>query len=298
MVTVLSTANPRHDAGAAAARTCADNTGAGNAEPLVVNGVTVSAKVIAAEVQNHAAPKNQPGIAWRKAANAIAMRTLLLQEASKRGIRPEPAEVGPGRFETEEEALIRSLLEVAVEVSLPTEDEIRAEWSRDPKRFRAPPLWEVSHILCACDPRNEDERNAAFTRAMSLAAGVKSDPQGFARLASAHSDCGSRTSGGALGQLGPGDTVPEFEAALREMKEGEITSEPMLTRHGWHVIRLDAIAEGAVLPYETVRSKIAEAMEKAAWARSAREFADRLVASARISGAGIGNRTQGETRAR
>ena len=85
MVTVLSTANPRHDAGASTVRTGADNP-----EPLVVNGVTVPTKVIAAEVQNHAAPKNQPGLAWRKAANAVAMRTLLLQEAKQRGIRPEP----------------------------------------------------------------------------------------------------------------------------------------------------------------------------------------------------------------
>ena len=289
MVTVLETASRRHDAGASAARTGADNP-----EPLVVNGVTVPAKVIAVEMQNHAAPGNQPGIAWRKAANAVAMRTLLLQEARQREIRPEQVEVGPGRFETEEEALIRSLLEVAVEVSPPTEDEIRAEWARDPERFRAPPLWEISHILCACEPRNEDERKAAFTRAKSLVARVEGDPQGFARLASGHSDCGSKTSGGALGQLGPGDTVPEFEAALREMKEGEVTSEPVLTRHGWHVIRMDAIAEGAVLPFDTVRSKIADAMEKAAWARSAREFADRLVTSARISGAEIGNRAPGE----
>ncbi|MCB1465800.1 MAG: peptidylprolyl isomerase [Rhizobiaceae bacterium] len=289
MVTVLETASRRHDAGASAARTGADNP-----EPLVVNGVTVPAKVIAVEMQNHAAPGNQPGIAWRKAANAVAMRTLLLQEARQREIRPEQVEVGPGRFETEEEALIRSLLEVAVEVSPPTEDEIRAEWARDPERFRAPPLWEISHILCACEPRNEDERKAAFTRAKSLVARVEGDPQGFARLASAHSDCGSKTSGGALGQLGPGDTVPEFEAVLRGMKEGEITSKPVLTRHGWHVIRMDAIAEGAALPYETVRSKIADAMEKAAWARSAREFADRLVTSARISGAEIGNRAPGE----
>ncbi len=289
MVTVLSTVTPREGVDASTARMEADNPA-----PLVVNGVTVPAKVVAAEAQNHAAPKNQPEIAWRKAANAVAMRTLLLQEARRRGIRPEPAEVGQGRFETEEEALIRGLLDAAVEVSPATEDEIRAEWARNPERFRAPPLWEVSHILCACDPRSEDERDAAFVRAANLTARAEDDPKGFARLASAHSDCGSKTSGGALGQLGPGDTAPEFEAALREMKEGEITSEPVLTRYGWHVIRMDAIAEGAALPFETVRSKIADAMEKTAWARNAREFAERLVASAQISGAELGNRTQGE----
>ena len=71
---------------------------------LVVNGEVVPHAAVAAEVQNHDAPKGKPGNAWRKAANAVAVRTLLLQEARRRGLSAEPAEVGPGRFETEEEA--------------------------------------------------------------------------------------------------------------------------------------------------------------------------------------------------
>lgn len=262
---------------------------------LVVNGETVPHAVVANEAQNHSAPAGKPGIAWRKAANAVAMRTLLLQEARKRGVDAEPQEVGPGRFETEEEALIRSLLDDTVEVAQPTEAEIHAEWARGPERFRTPPLWEVSHILCACDPRNNKERDAAQLRAKDIAARVADRPQGFARLASDVSDCGSKASGGALGQLGPGDTVPEFEDALRKMSEGEITAEPVLTRHGWHVIRMDAIAEGAVLPFDVVRPKITEAMEKAAWTRNAREFVDQLVATAQISGAELGRHANGQT---
>lgn len=257
---------------------------------LVVNGETVPHAEVAAEVQNHSAPKGKPGVAWRKAARAVAMRRLLLQEARRRGIVAEPAEVGPGRFETDEEALIRGLLETAVDIAEPDEAAIRAEWQRDPTRFRAPPLWEVSHILVACDPRDEQATGAARGLAVDLAARAAADPanpRAFARLAAEHSDCGSKANGGALGQLGPGDTVPEFEAALRGLGEGEITPEPVLSRHGWHIIRMDAVAEGAVLPFEAVRGKIAVAMEKAAWAHAARDFANQLVESAEISGADL-----------
>ena len=111
---------------------------------LIVNGETVPHALVAAEAQNHSAPKGKPGIAWRKAANAVAIRTLLLQEARRCDLSADPAEVGPGRFETEEEALIRGLLETAVETVRPTAEDIRAEWARDPSCFRAPPLWEVS----------------------------------------------------------------------------------------------------------------------------------------------------------
>jgi peptidyl-prolyl cis-trans isomerase C len=254
---------------------------------LVVNGETVPHALVAAEVQNHEAPKGKPGIAWRKAVNAVAIRTLLLQEARARGIPAEPAEVGPGRFETEEEALIRGLLEAAVEAEPPSEDAIRAEWARDPSRFRAPPLWEVSHILLACDPRDDAAREGLRPRAAELAAQAIANPASFPRLARETSDCGSKGSGGALGQLGPGDTVPELEAALRGLGDGEITAEPVLTRHGWHVIRMDARAEGAVLPFEAMRPRIAEAMEKAAWTRAARAFVDGLVTRAEIAGADL-----------
>ena len=87
---------------------------------LVVNGESVPSSVIAEEAQNHEAPKGKPGIAWRKAANAVAVRTLLLQEGRRRGIDTQAQEVEPGRFETDEEALIRGLLDKAVTVEPPT----------------------------------------------------------------------------------------------------------------------------------------------------------------------------------
>ncbi len=254
---------------------------------LVVNGEKVPHPVVAAEAQNHEAPRGKPGLAWRKAANAVAVRTLLLQEARRRGIAAEQQPTGPGRIETEEEALVRTLLDNVVEVTAPGEDAIRAEWARDPSRFSSPPLWEVSHILCACDPSDEKAREEARARADVLTREALSRPKRFAALAGEHSECGSKNSGGALGQLGPGDTVPEFEAALRHLLEGEITAEPVLTRHGWHIIRMDAIDPGRELPYEAVRPKIAEAMEKVAWAQAARAFVAGLVETAEITGADL-----------
>jgi peptidyl-prolyl cis-trans isomerase C len=251
---------------------------------LIVNGELVPHALVAAETQNQDAPKGKPGIAWRKAANAVAIRTLLLQEAGSRGIEAEPQEVGPGRFETEEEALIRGLLEQAIDVVAPTQEDIMSEWGKDPTRFRTAPLWEVSHILCGCDPRDVSARTKTLARAKGLLALVQGNPKSFAALAARESDCGSRSSGGSLGQLGPNDTVPEFEAALRQLSEGEMPPEPVLTRHGYHIIRLDAVALGKVLPFEAVRGKIAEAMEKAAWARQSRSFIAQLIAASDIKG--------------
>jgi peptidyl-prolyl cis-trans isomerase C len=126
----------------------------------------------------------------------------------------------------------------------------------------------------------------AEARAKAVLARLDGDAMGFT-LATRESDCGSKAQGGHLGQLGPGDTVPEFEAALRVLTEGQMTPAPILSRHGWHIIRLNAIAPGQVLPYQAVRPKIAQALEKAAWARASRDFIERLARGAQITGASL-----------
>lgn len=251
---------------------------------LIVNGELVPHSCVAAEVQNHHAPSGKPGLAWRKAAKAIAVRTLLLQEAQQRGLDTDPQEVAPGQVETKEEALIRGLLQEAIVPKAPSEDDVHQEWQKDPQRFRAPPLWEVSHILVACDPRDKEATETARLKAVKIAEQAQANPKAFANLAKEVSDCGSKSEGGFLGQLSPGDTVPEFEQILHGLSEGQITSEPMLTRHGYHIVRLDAVAWGETLPFESVRHKIAHALEKAAWTKAAQNYVAQLIEAAEITG--------------
>ena len=251
---------------------------------VYVNDTKIASAAIAAEAQNHAAPQGKPGLAWRMAARALIMRELLFQEADRLGIEEPPSDLGQGRRETEEEARIRGLLDVVIDNTAPAEDAVREVWARDPDRYRAPTLWEVSHILCAADPANESALAQAKLKADVLTAEVTKTPKSFGRIAKAESECSSSAEGGVLGQLGPGDTVPEFETVLRVLSEGEITSQPILTRFGYHIVRLDACAHGRVLPFESVRPKLAEAMEKADWTKAVQSYTKSLVAAANITG--------------
>jgi len=251
---------------------------------VVVNGETISRASIAAEAQFHPAPKGKPGFAWHAAARALAVRTLLVQEARRQELVAVPDDLGEGRRETDEDALIRALIEAELAGTPLDEARLHEAWVKNPAHFRSPPLWEVSHILCACDPANPVAKADALARAGSLATRLRADPGAFARLASEESDCGSGSRGGSLGQIGPGDTLPEFEAALRGLEEGQVTADPVLTRHGWHLIRLDAVAEGRELPYAAARPRLAEAMEKVNWTRVSHELVTRLIAAAEIRG--------------
>jgi peptidyl-prolyl cis-trans isomerase SurA len=60
----------------------------------------------------------------------------------------------------------------------------------------------------------------------------------FGTLASAISeDSGSAVNGGDLDWMGPGSFVPEFEAELARLKDGEM-SEPFRTNFGWHLVQV------------------------------------------------------------
>lgn len=251
---------------------------------ITVNGRVIPAAAIAEEAQLHPAPKGKPGLAWRAAARALALRQLMLEEAGARGIEARPQEAEPGRVETPEEALVRGLIEAAVSPVAVEEVDLRATYDANPDRFRAPSLFEAAHILIPAAESDEEGRERARLLAERLIGQLTERPERFAALAAEHSACESRSSGGFLGQIGPGETVPEFEAVLRSLPEGTITPEPVGTRYGFHVIRLDARAEGEVLPFEAVLPRLRAAAEKAAWVRAARDFAEALLAGAEVTG--------------
>ena len=59
----------------------------------------------------------------------------------------------------------------------------------------------------------------------------------FAEMARVHSDDASAGRGGELDWVYPGDTVPDFERAMQELKVGEI-SQPVRTPFGYHLIQV------------------------------------------------------------
>src|SRR6266567_1783975 len=85
---------------------------------VAVNEAVIASADIAREVQNHEGAS--PIIAWEAATRALVVRELLSQRALALGLVAEPRSEN-GLRETDEEALIRMLLEA--EVKTPTAEE-------------------------------------------------------------------------------------------------------------------------------------------------------------------------------
>jgi peptidyl-prolyl cis-trans isomerase SurA len=93
----------------------------------------------------------------------------------------------------------------------------------------------VRHILMK--PNELDDDETVRQKLDKIRDRIKKG-EDFAGIASTTSeDPGSAPDGGDLGWTGPGTFVPEFDKAIADLKETEI-SEPFKTRYGWHIVQM------------------------------------------------------------
>lgn len=245
-----------------------------------INGVAIPRDDIARETQNHPAAK--PIDAWKSAARALAIRELLKQEAERLRVEAEPLADDEGRRETGEEARMRALVEREVQTPSADKESCQRYYEKNRRRFRSADLHEVSHILIACTAG--EARAQALEIAQGAIARLQEAPGDFAALAQLHSACPSREVGGSLGQIGPGQTVAEFERALTGMEPGVVHPQPVESRYGFHVVRVDRRIEGRQLPFELVQERIAGFLDESVRRTAIRQYIALLAGRARIEG--------------
>jgi peptidyl-prolyl cis-trans isomerase C len=229
-------------------------------------GFDLPEAAVAAELQYH--PAASLDESRDKAVLALTVRELLARRAVELGL----LDAG-----SSDEALIvaaiEEVLESEIAVAPPSEAECEAWYATNSERVRSPDLFDAAHILFAADPADPAAREAARSAAAAAIAEIDAAPARFETIAKERSACPSGASGGHLGQIVRGSTVPEFETYLFSLEEGEMCPEPVASRYGFHVVRLNRRAAGRVLPFSAVRPRVARAVEDLAW-RAA--FADHL----------------------
>ena len=241
-----------------------------------VNGVLIESEAMALELQYH--PAAEQSEAMFLAAQALVIRELLQQRGAELGL-----EVEAGVGESQEEALIRTLIER--EVPVPEADEQACEhfYSSNLSRFVSAPLLAARHILLDCAPDDIEDRISKREAADALLVQLKADPQRFTELALSHSSCPSKEHGGALGQLSKGQTVPEFERQLFRQQQG-LVGQPLESRYGFHVVYVDQRIEGVQLPYDAVAQDIRRELYQRVWQKAVAQYLQTLVGAADIQG--------------
>lgn len=255
-----------------------------NAKSIIVsvNGIVIPRDDITREVQHHPAPT--PVAAWKEAARALAIRELLLQEGRRLGLTGESLTDSEGRRETGEDALIRALIECEVKTPEPDKESCRRYYENNRHRFRSSDIYEASHILFSAPDNEPTVFSRAREKARKVLAELNAQPDRFTELARLHSACPSGEQGGNLGQITSGQTTPAFERALVSLRAGTISKEPITTRYGFHIIRLDRKIEGRKLSFELVAARIAAYLAESSGRRAVAQYIARLAARSQISG--------------
>jgi peptidyl-prolyl cis-trans isomerase C len=110
------------------------------------------------------------------------------------------------------------------------------------------------------------------------------EPERFAAVAAEMSNCPSGQHGGNLGQIGRGDTVPEFEKTVFRLGPTGLLRELIKTRHGFHIVAIDQRIPGKRLPFEMVRDDIANRLGTLVEEKALRQYISVLAGQADIQG--------------
>jgi peptidyl-prolyl cis-trans isomerase C len=239
--------------------------------PVYVGETLIHEDDIAREMQHH--PAEEIAEAWHEAAKSLALRELLLQQASRLKLDDI----------ADEEDRIARVLELELDVPDPSEPDCERFYASNPARFCSPTLMAVSHILLAAAPDDVQERMRQEEAGQHLLSSLLEGRSQFAALAKQYSACESRHQGGSLGQISKGQTVEEFERPVLTLREG-LNPELIETRYGWHLVRVDQRIDGEQLPYEHVKPQIRQYLSESVTRRAFRQYLQVLAVETGVEG--------------
>lgn len=168
-------------------------------------------------------------------------------------------EANPARFTTAPKVKLDYLqLDIAdLEASIPvTEEQLRAMFEERKSGLFQPEQRAAAHILIAVpDDADEAAVEAARKRALEIRERIAAG-EDFAALAREYSDAPSAAQGGDLGVVEPGSRDVDFELALAELAEGEV-SPPVRTAEGFEIIKLTRHTPARHPDFDQAREQLA-----------------------------------------
>lgn len=128
-----------------------------------------------------------------------------------------------------------------------TDSEIKDYYNNNREAIKVPKSYKASHILV----KELDQAEKIYEQIES--------GKDFYDLANKYSLDNHEQNGGDLGEFPKGTMVKEFEEALDELSDGEI-SKPVKTQFGYHLIKLDHTHDGYLPEFDQVKDRLKETL--------------------------------------
>ena len=194
---------------------------------------------------------NLPEEARQQLAQELINVTLLAQKAREDGLHEKPdvaARLANVQATTLAQAAVQQFGEG--ETDSISDEDVQSFYDQQFGSTGGGKEFKARHILVSEEAKAQD---------LILELGDGAD---FAKLAEDNSEGPSASKGGDLGWFSPDAMVPPFAEAVQSMEVGSVTAEPVQTRFGWHVIKLEDVREASPPSLEEVRPQIVNAIAR------------------------------------
>ncbi|WP_092485101.1 peptidylprolyl isomerase [Candidatus Ichthyocystis hellenicum] len=168
--------------------------------------------------------------------------SVIVQEARKRGFQNR-SDVKIAQNLAGQDVIVRAFVKDYMDNHKPTDAQLRESYGKMKANMKGKEL-HLHHILVPT------EKEAKMVAA-KLAKGAKFDD-----LARRYSkDTVSKTKGGDLGWSSPAVYVRPFADSAESLKDG-MTSSPVKTQFGWHIIKRDSSRDAKVPEFDAVKPQL------------------------------------------
>jgi peptidyl-prolyl cis-trans isomerase C len=165
---------------------------------------------------------------------------LIAAQAEKDGLEKDP-DVATRIALLRTQIMADAAAQKYVKSNEPTDQELHAAYDAATDKTE----YHASHILVPTKEKAEQ-------LIKKIKAGAK-----FEDVAKAESTDNSKTNGGDLGWFTTARMVKPFGDAVKGLKKGDITSEPVQTQYGWHIIKLEDTRDA---PFDQMKSQLSNAI--------------------------------------
>ena len=168
--------------------------------------------------------------------------------------------------------LVNKLREEVINKVEVSDEEAKEFYNNNQQQFETSEQKKVSHVLF-------DEKS----KAEEVLAKIKSGAD-FAEMAKEHSTGPTAENGGDLGFITAGERGLDatFRDAAMELNVGEVSSEPVETQFGFHLIKVTDFREAGVRDFEEVKSQIKNQLRSQKQSQTFQEFVESLREDAEI----------------
>lgn len=205
----------------------------------------------------------------------LVEKQLFTELAAKEGIDKKP-EFQRNMEKIKEELLVNMWMKEQMDNAVVSDSEAKEFYEKNADKFMGKATMHARHILV--------DTEKAAQEIIDTLKSLKGEAlkNKFIELAKTKSTGPSGPKGGDLGTFNKGQMVPAFSKAAWALNNGEITTKPVKTQFGYHVIYLETKSEAKPIAYETVKDKIVASLKQKQFAAKITEVAKELKSKAKI----------------